>query len=154
MLLLSNQRNVSLSEPETDSIQCSHLNVILAALEARDWPLLKNEGSRPPWCDFCGQLIGFWFFPFTSRFIYCATLYYTLLLQDSIQFNSILYASVSEIHCYNTRYSANHNLYRPSSRTNYGLSRFKAISSRTWETRTSNFWETRTSNFWLRLDCS
>ena len=44
-----------------------------------------------------------------------------------------LIPSVSEIHCYNTRYSANHNLYRPSSRTNYGLSRFKAISSRTWE---------------------
>ena len=42
-----------------------------------------------------------------------------------------LIPSVSEIHCYNTRYSANHNLYRPSSRTNYGLSRFKAISSRT-----------------------
>ena len=34
---------------------------------------------------------------------------------------------------YNTRYSANHNLYKPSSRTNYGLSRFKVISSRIWE---------------------
>ena len=49
-----------------------------------------------------------------------------------------LIPSVSEIHCYNTRYSANHNLYRPSSRTNYGLSRFKAISSRTWEKIPSN----------------
>ena len=44
-----------------------------------------------------------------------------------------LIPSVSEIHCYDTRYSANHNLYRPSSRTNYGLSRFKVISSRIWE---------------------
>ena len=44
-----------------------------------------------------------------------------------------LITSVSEIHCYNTRYSVNHNLYGPSSRTNYGLSRFKAISPRIWE---------------------
>ena len=44
-----------------------------------------------------------------------------------------LIPSVSEIHCYDTRYSAHHNLYRPSSRTNYGLSRFKVISSRIWE---------------------
>ena len=44
-----------------------------------------------------------------------------------------LIPSVSEVHCYDTRYSANHNLYRPSSRTNYGLSRFKATSSRIWE---------------------
>ena len=41
--------------------------------------------------------------------------------------------SVSEIHCYDTKYSGNHNLYRPSSRANYGLSRFKVISSRIWE---------------------
>ena len=44
-----------------------------------------------------------------------------------------LIPSVSEIYFYDNRYSANHNLYRPSSRTNYGLSRFKAISSRIWE---------------------
>ena len=44
-----------------------------------------------------------------------------------------LIPSVSEIHCYDTRYSTNHNLYRPSSRTNYGLSRFKVISSKIWK---------------------
>ena len=44
-----------------------------------------------------------------------------------------LIISVSEIHKYNTRYAANQNLYRPASRTNYGLARFKT-SSKIWET--------------------
>lgn len=35
---------------------------------------------------------------------------------------------------YNTRYAANQNLYRPSSRTNYGLARFSIVESQTWET--------------------
>ena len=35
---------------------------------------------------------------------------------------------------YNTRYATNRNLYRPASRTNYGLARFKVIASKTSET--------------------
>lgn len=38
-----------------------------------------------------------------------------------------------DVHDYNTRYACNSNLYRPASRTNYGLSRFKTIASRIWE---------------------
>ncbi len=45
-----------------------------------------------------------------------------------------LIISVSEIHKYNTRYAANQNLYRPASRTNHGLTRFKILSSKIWET--------------------
>ena len=41
---------------------------------------------------------------------------------------------ISEVHSYSTRYSANKNLYRPASRTNYGLRRFKAMASKIWET--------------------
>ena len=48
-----------------------------------------------------------------------------------------LIISVSEIHKYNTRYAANQNLYRPASRINYGLARFKILSSQIWETISS-----------------
>ena len=41
---------------------------------------------------------------------------------------------VSEIHNYSTRYATNRNLYRPASRTNYGLARFKVTASKIWET--------------------
>ena len=40
---------------------------------------------------------------------------------------------VQDIHKYNTGYALKDNLYRPASRTNYGLSKFKAVASRTWE---------------------
>ena len=40
----------------------------------------------------------------------------------------------SKVHNYNTRYATNQNLYRPASRTNYGLARFKVIASKIWET--------------------
>ena len=39
----------------------------------------------------------------------------------------------SEIHNYNTSYATNQNLYRPASRTNYGLARFKVTASKIWE---------------------
>ena len=39
----------------------------------------------------------------------------------------------SEVHNYNTRYASKENLYRPVSRTNYGLSRFSSMASRVWE---------------------
>ena len=41
---------------------------------------------------------------------------------------------VSKVHNYNTRYATNQNLYKPASRTNYGLARFKVIASKIWET--------------------
>ena len=44
-----------------------------------------------------------------------------------------LILSVQDIHKYNTRYALKDNLFRPASRTNYSLSRFKAIASRIWE---------------------
>ena len=40
----------------------------------------------------------------------------------------------SAVNNYNTKYATNQNLYRPSSRTNYGLARFSAVASQTWET--------------------
>ena len=40
----------------------------------------------------------------------------------------------SAVNNYNTRYAINQNLYRPSSRTNYGLVRFSVVASQTWET--------------------
>ena len=49
------------------------------------------------------------------------------------QFFSKLIPFASTIHNYNTRYSKNDNLFRPASRTNYGLTRFRAIASRIWE---------------------
>ena len=39
----------------------------------------------------------------------------------------------SEVHSYETRYASKRNLYRPASRTNYGLARFKVTASKTWE---------------------
>ena len=39
----------------------------------------------------------------------------------------------SDIHKYNTRFATSQNLYRPFSRTNYGLARFR-VASQTWET--------------------
>ena len=39
----------------------------------------------------------------------------------------------SGVHNYNTRYASKENLYRPVSRTNYGLSRFSSMASRVWE---------------------
>ena len=41
----------------------------------------------------------------------------------------------SEVHNYNTRYATNQNLpvYRPPSRSNYGLARFRVVASQIWE---------------------
>lgn len=39
----------------------------------------------------------------------------------------------SNVHTYNTRYASKSNLYRPASRTNYGLTRFKVAASKIWE---------------------
>ena len=39
----------------------------------------------------------------------------------------------SAVHNYNTRYATNQNLFRPFSRTNYGLARFSVMASQTWE---------------------
>ena len=39
----------------------------------------------------------------------------------------------SAVHNYRTRYATNQNLYRPFSRTNYGLARFSVVASQTWE---------------------
>ena len=39
----------------------------------------------------------------------------------------------SDVHNYNTRYASKQNLYRPASRTNYGLTRFKTKASKIWE---------------------
>ena len=39
----------------------------------------------------------------------------------------------SKVHNYNTRYATNQNLYRPASRSNYGLARFKVIASKILE---------------------
>ena len=44
-----------------------------------------------------------------------------------------LVLSTSEVHNYNTRYATNQNLYRPASRTSYGLARFKVTASKIWE---------------------
>jgi len=44
-----------------------------------------------------------------------------------------LIPSASNIHKYNTRYATKDNIFRPASRTNYGLSRFKSVASRLWE---------------------
>ena len=38
----------------------------------------------------------------------------------------------SDVHSYNTRYASKQNLYRPASRTNYGLTRFKTKASKIW----------------------
>ena len=45
-----------------------------------------------------------------------------------------LVSLASDIHKYNTRFATGHNLYRPFSRTNYGLARFRVVASQTWET--------------------
>ena len=39
----------------------------------------------------------------------------------------------SKIHTFNTRYASRENLYRPVSRTNYGLSSFTPTASNIWE---------------------
>jgi hypothetical protein len=38
----------------------------------------------------------------------------------------------SDVQSYNTRYASKQNLYRPASRTNYGLTRFKTKASKIW----------------------
>ena len=43
------------------------------------------------------------------------------------------------VHNYNIRYASKKNLYRPVSRTNYGLSRFTSMASRVWEKSTLQF---------------
>lgn len=40
----------------------------------------------------------------------------------------------SAVHKYYTGYATNQNLFRPFSRTNYGLSRFSVVTSQTWQT--------------------
>ena len=47
---------------------------------------------------------------------------------------SDLVLPASEVHNYNTRYATKQNLYRPVSRTNYGLARFRVMASKIWET--------------------
>ena len=44
-----------------------------------------------------------------------------------------LVLSTSEVHNYNTIYATNQNLYRPASRTCYGLAIFKVTASKIWE---------------------
>ena len=39
----------------------------------------------------------------------------------------------SEVHNYSTRYATNLNIYRPPSRSNYGLARFRVVASQIWE---------------------
>ena len=39
----------------------------------------------------------------------------------------------SETHSYNTRYAANQNFFKPSVRTNYGVSTFQFSTIRIWE---------------------
>ena len=39
----------------------------------------------------------------------------------------------SEVHNNSTRYATNQNLYRPPSRCNYGLARFRVVASQIWE---------------------
>ena len=39
----------------------------------------------------------------------------------------------SDIHSYNTRYAANQNFFKPSVRTNYGISTFKFSATKIWE---------------------
>ena len=41
--------------------------------------------------------------------------------------------SSEEIHSYNTRYGANQNFFKPSVRTNYGVSTFQFSTIRIWE---------------------
>jgi hypothetical protein len=38
----------------------------------------------------------------------------------------------SDVHSYNTRYASKQNLYRPASKTNYGLTGFKTKASKIW----------------------
>ena len=38
----------------------------------------------------------------------------------------------SEVHNYNTRYVTNQNQYRPPSRSNYSLARFRVVASQIW----------------------
>jgi hypothetical protein len=47
---------------------------------------------------------------------------------------SDLTMEASDVHSYDTRYASKQNLYRPASRTNYGLTRFKVKASKIWET--------------------
>ena len=44
---------------------------------------------------------------------------------------SDLILPVQDIYKYDTRFASNDNLYMPASRTNYGLSGFKVVASRT-----------------------
>ena len=39
----------------------------------------------------------------------------------------------SAVHNYSARYATNQNLYRPPSRSNYGLARFRVVASQIWE---------------------
>ncbi|EDO33536.1 predicted protein [Nematostella vectensis] len=39
----------------------------------------------------------------------------------------------TQVHSHNTRYASKGNLFRPASKTNYGLTKFTAMSSRFWE---------------------
>ena len=45
-----------------------------------------------------------------------------------------LVSLASDIHKYNIRFATIQNLYRPFSRTNYGLARFRVVAPQTWET--------------------
>ena len=45
-----------------------------------------------------------------------------------------LVSLASDIQKCNTRFATSQNLYRPFSRTNYGLARFRVVASQTWET--------------------
>ena len=45
-----------------------------------------------------------------------------------------LVSLASDVHEHNTRFGISQNLYRPSSRTNYGLAKFRVVASQTWET--------------------
>ena len=51
------------------------------------------------------------------------------LVLSMIWFNSL----PKFINYYNTRYATNQNLYRPPSRSNYGLARFRVVASQIWE---------------------
>ena len=39
----------------------------------------------------------------------------------------------SKVHNYSTRYATNQNLYKPPSRSNYGLASFRVVASQIWK---------------------
>ena len=105
---------------------------------------IKVSQNNYPWCTFFANKRGSPAPYFTPQEILKLESIYKLKIASlvhKIQFLKqetppALYDLVqlaSAVHNYSTRYATNQNPYRPPSRSNYGLARFRVVASQIWE---------------------